>query len=78
MLTDFDSLQIASNTPVWARMYYLLRSGHSKEALEFAVENERTIEGLEKSFVAYFKAWLESPDRRYAEVSPDSVTPCFV
>ncbi|GAA5876807.1 hypothetical protein JCM16303_006291 [Sporobolomyces ruberrimus] len=66
-----SALEIASNTPVWARMYYLLRSGHSKEALEFAVENERTIEGLEKSFVAYFKAWLESPDRRLPKLLRD-------
>ncbi|GAA5897343.1 linker nucleoporin NIC96 [Sporobolomyces salmoneus] len=66
-----SSLEIANNTPVWARIYYLLRSGHSKEALDFALENERSIEGLEKSFVAYFKAWLDSPDRRLPKLLRD-------
>ncbi|GAA5959783.1 hypothetical protein JCM3765_000101 [Sporobolomyces pararoseus] len=66
-----SSLEIANNTPIWARIYYLLRSGHSKEALEFAIENERSIEGLEKSFVAYFKAWLDSPDRRLPKLLRD-------
>lgn len=45
-------------------MYYLLRSGHAHEALEFATENEAHIQKLEKSFVPYFKAWLDSEDRR--------------
>ncbi|GAA5938812.1 linker nucleoporin NIC96 [Sporobolomyces koalae] len=66
-----SSLEIANSTPIWARIYYLLRAGHSKEALEFAIENERAIEGLEKSFVAYFKAWLDSPDRRLPKLLRD-------
>ncbi|GAA6011273.1 hypothetical protein JCM11491_006780 [Sporobolomyces phaffii] len=65
------SLEIVNDTPVWARMYYLLRSGHAKEALDFALENERSIQGLEKSFVAYFKAWLDSPDRRLPKLLRD-------
>lgn len=58
-----------NNTPVWARIYYLLRSGHAKDALEFATENEPHIQKLEKSFVPYFKAWLDSPDRRFVVAS---------
>ncbi|GAA6062838.1 hypothetical protein JCM10212_001844 [Sporobolomyces blumeae] len=65
------SLEIANNTPVWARIYYLLRSGHANEALQFATENEAQIQKLEKSFVAYFKAWLDSPDRRLPKLLRD-------
>ncbi|KPV73463.1 uncharacterized protein RHOBADRAFT_54687 [Rhodotorula graminis WP1] len=64
-------LEIANNTPVWARIYYLLRSGHAKEALAFATENEQAIQKLEKSFVPYFKAWLDAPDRRLPKLLRD-------
>jgi nuclear pore complex protein Nup93 len=66
-----DTSQIANNTPVWARIYYLLRSGHAKEALAFATENEAALQKLEKSFVPYFKAWLDSPDRRLPKLLRD-------
>ncbi|GAA5920378.1 hypothetical protein JCM1841_005599 [Sporobolomyces salmonicolor] len=65
------ALEIANNTPVWARIYYLLRSGHAKEALQFATENEAQIQKLEKSFVPYFKAWLDSPDLRLPKLLRD-------
>lgn len=41
-----------------------MRSGHASEALAFATENEAHIHKLEKGFVNYFKAWLDSEDRR--------------
>lgn len=56
---------------MWARIYYLLRSGHAKEALAFATENEAALQKLEKSFVPYFKAWLDSPDRRLPKLLRD-------
>ncbi|GAA5972866.1 hypothetical protein JCM21900_003328 [Sporobolomyces salmonicolor] len=65
------ALEIVNNTPVWARIYYLLRSGHAKEALQFATENEAQIQKLEKSFVPYFKAWLDSPDLRLPKLLRD-------
>lgn len=58
------NLELANNQPVWARIYLLLRAGHSAEALAFATENEQQLQKLEKGFVAYLKAWLDSPDRR--------------
>jgi len=65
------ALEVANNTPVWARIYYLLRSGHAKEALMFATENEGAIRALEKDFVAYFKAWVDAPDRRLPKLLRD-------
>ncbi|KAL8276338.1 hypothetical protein RQP46_011263 [Phenoliferia psychrophenolica] len=57
-------LEIINKTPVWASMYYLIRTGHSQKALAFALENEPHIQKHEATFVTYFKKWLESPDRR--------------
>ncbi|SCZ89311.1 BZ3500_MvSof-1268-A1-R1_Chr1-1g01098 [Microbotryum saponariae] len=65
------NLEIANNTPVWARIYYLLRAGHPFEALAFATENEAQIQKLEKSFVAYLKAYLDSPDQRLPKLLRD-------
>ncbi|KAK4705630.1 nuclear pore complex protein Nup93, partial [Phenoliferia sp. Uapishka_3] len=57
-------LEMINSTPVWARMYYLLRIGQPKKALQFAQENERQIQKLENTFVTYFKKWIDSPDHR--------------
>lgn len=70
-LLTASRVQIANNTPVWARIYYLLRSGHAKEALAFATENESALQKLEKSFLSYFKAWLDAPDRRLPKLLRD-------
>ncbi|KAM0753758.1 NIC-domain-containing protein [Meredithblackwellia eburnea MCA 4105] len=67
-----SSLEIANSVPIWARIYYLLRSGHAKEALEFAVENEGHIQRLEKNFVGYFRDWLTSEDRRLTKIRRDA------
>jgi nuclear pore complex protein Nup93 len=58
------TLEMAKNQPIWARIFLLLRAGHSEEALAFATENESALQKLEKGFLSYFKAWLDSPDKR--------------
>ncbi|GAA6021747.1 hypothetical protein JCM10207_008563 [Rhodosporidiobolus poonsookiae] len=65
------ALEIANNTPVWARIYYLLRCGHASEALAFATQNESAIASLENSFVPYLKAFLDAPDRRLPKLLRD-------
>jgi nuclear pore complex protein Nup93 len=55
---------MANNTPIWARIFLLLRAGHPEEALNFATDNEQYLQKLERGFLSYFKAWLDSPDKR--------------
>lgn len=55
---------MANNQPIWARIFMLLRAGYPDEALAFATENEAHLQRLERSFLSYFKAWLDSPDKR--------------
>ena len=55
---------MANNTPIWARIFLLLRAGHPEEALNFATDNEQCLQKLERGFLSYFKAWLDSPDKR--------------
>ncbi|GAA5823921.1 hypothetical protein JCM11251_003347 [Rhodosporidiobolus azoricus] len=65
------ALEVANGTPLWARIYYLLRSGHPAEALKFAEESSSALSTLEKSFLAYFKAYLDSPTRRLPKLLRD-------
>ena len=57
-------LEIIGNQPIWAMIFILLRTGHSQEALEFAGENEESLNKSESDFLPYFKSWLDSPDQR--------------
>lgn len=51
--------------PLWAKLFYLVRTGHMREALDEALAHRQAIEHREDSFVAHFRLWLESPDHRF-------------
>jgi nuclear pore complex protein Nup93 len=52
--------------PLWAKLFYLVRIGHAKEALDEALAHRQAIEHREDSFVTHFRIWVESPDHRFA------------
>lgn len=54
-----------ASQPLWAKLFYLVRTGHTREALDEALAHRQAIEHREDSFVAHFRLWLESPDHRY-------------
>lgn len=55
-------LGVVNKTPIWAHLYYLLRAGYMKEALEVVLEREDIFGFAESSFAAYFKAYIQSED----------------
>ncbi len=57
-----------------AELYFLLRIGKAKEALECASENENRIRSTDPSFLAYLKAWVDSADRRLPRLLKDRFT----
>ncbi|KAK2462123.1 hypothetical protein APHAL10511_006586 [Amanita phalloides] len=59
-----DRIELVAGQPLWARLYYLVRTGHIHEALEEALKFQQAIEHREASFVSHFKAWIESVDRK--------------
>lgn len=69
--TDGQSDQIVDDVPMWAKTYHLLRAGKAQEALQFAQDHEAAFARLEKGFVPYFKAWLDSPERRLPKALRD-------
>ncbi|KAG8906220.1 hypothetical protein FRB99_007366 [Tulasnella sp. 403] len=50
--------------PLWAQMFYLIRTGHREEALEVALAFQKQLEDREPNFVAALRSWVESPDGR--------------
>ncbi|KAF8876484.1 nucleoporin-interacting protein NIC96 [Infundibulicybe gibba] len=59
-----DRIELVAGQPLWARLFYLVRTGHVQEALNEALQFQNAIEHREASFVNHFKTWIESQDRR--------------
>ncbi|CCF56482.1 hypothetical protein KAFR_0B01830 [Kazachstania africana CBS 2517] len=59
-----SNLTIVNGEPIWALIFYLLRAGLKKEALEIAINNKSSFKKVEQSFLAYFKAYISSNDNR--------------
>jgi nuclear pore complex protein Nup93 len=57
-------MQLVAGQPLWAKLYYLVRTGHTQEALDEALKSQQAIEHREDSFVSHFRSWIESPERR--------------
>ncbi|KAA1064636.1 hypothetical protein PGT21_010162 [Puccinia graminis f. sp. tritici] len=64
-------LEIINNTPVWARIFYLLRIGQISEAVKFTKTYEQHIRKTEPNFLSYFSSWASSPDRRLSKTLRD-------
>lgn len=57
-----ENLTLINKTPIWVYLYYLVRCGCYKEALQLVLERSDIFELIGSSFAAYFKAWIQSPD----------------
>ena len=75
-LWPFATTQLVAGQPIWAKLFYLVRTGHPQEAIDEAVRYQQAIDHREPSFLANFKTWLESPDRKY--VSPNFSVCCQI
>lgn len=59
-----DRIELVSGQPLWAKLFYLVRTGHVQEALAEATQFQQAIENREASFVTLFRTWIESPNRK--------------
>ncbi|KAJ1311621.1 hypothetical protein OPQ81_010098 [Rhizoctonia solani] len=66
-----EDLELLRGRPVWAHMFFLIRTGHLREALDVANESADAIERSEQYFLSYLKAWVESSDRRLPKMLRD-------
>lgn len=63
-LNSNGNLLIVNGLPIWALIFYLLRAGCEEEALNLVLENQQVFKKVEQSFVSYFKAYVNSHDKR--------------
>ncbi|KZW02374.1 NIC-domain-containing protein [Exidia glandulosa HHB12029] len=59
-----ERLEIVNNTPLWAKLYYLIRTGKVEEALVEAEDNAAALNARERNFTTYLRAWAESEERK--------------
>ncbi|SCU78724.1 LADA_0A07162g1_1 [Lachancea dasiensis] len=60
----YGNLTIVNGVPIWAFIFYLLRAGLVQDALEVAVANKLSFKKVEQSFLTFFKAYVNSKDRK--------------
>ncbi|KAF9482410.1 nucleoporin-interacting protein NIC96 [Pholiota conissans] len=66
-----DRIELIAGQPLWAKLFYLVRTGHLQEAIAEATKFQQAIDSRESSFVTQFKTWLESPDRKLPKAHRD-------
>ncbi|TFY73574.1 hypothetical protein EWM64_g10438, partial [Hericium alpestre] len=68
-----DRIELVASQPLWAKLYFLVRTGHGPEALAEALQYQQAIEHREDSFVSHFRSWIESPERRLPKPHRDHI-----
>ncbi|EJF58768.1 nucleoporin-interacting protein NIC96 [Dichomitus squalens] len=68
-----DRIDIVAGQPLWAKLFYLVRTGNAEAALEEATKFQSAIEHRESNFLSHFRAWVESPDRRLPKPHRDQL-----
>lgn len=56
-------LELIAGQPLWAKLFYLIRTGHPEQCLQEAMLHENAISMKERHFVTYLKSWLSAPNR---------------
>jgi nuclear pore complex protein Nup93 len=57
-------LQMLGDDFVWALLYFLLRTGHVREAAEYVASNAIAFRAIDRSFASYIRDYATSQDRR--------------
>lgn len=69
-----NNLTIVNGIPIWALIFYLLRAGMEKEALEVMINNKASFKKIEQSFITYFKAYIHSKNNGSNEMPLEFIT----
>ncbi|KAH9921323.1 nucleoporin-interacting protein NIC96 [Fomitopsis serialis] len=72
-----DRIELIAGQPVWAKLFYLVRTGNPQDALAEALRYQQAIEHREAGFISHFRAWLDSLDRKLPKPHRDQVHAAF-
>jgi nuclear pore complex protein Nup93 len=64
LVPDQYELQEQNGEPLWAVVFFLLRSGHVDEAAQYVNDNQVTFRTVDRTFSAYMNSYASSEDRR--------------
>jgi len=64
LVPDNITLQSHNEDFVWALVYYLLRSGHVQEAVEYVTSNAVAFRNIDRNFASYINDYVNNSDRR--------------
>lgn len=64
LVPETGGLQMLDEDYVWALIYYLLRSGHVKEAVDYVRANTTAFRAIDRQFATYITNYLQSDERR--------------
>lgn len=64
LVSESIGLQMLDDDYVWALVYFLLRTGHVQEAVEYVTANAVAFRAIDRSFASYITGYFKSPDRR--------------
>jgi nuclear pore complex protein Nup93 len=61
---DNTDLQMLNDDYVWALVFYLIRTGHIDEAVEYVNTNAVAFRAIDRNFSSYISDYHKSPDKR--------------
>jgi nuclear pore complex protein Nup93 len=64
---DNSDLQMLGDDYVWALIYFLIRTGHVKEADDYVHDHAVAFRAIDRNFAAYIRDYASSQDRRLRE-----------
>jgi nuclear pore complex protein Nup93 len=73
LVPDNTPLQSLEDDYVWALIFFLLRSGHIKEATEYVATNAVAFRALDRNFVTYITVYFKSGERRLPRELQDRI-----
>ncbi|KIJ45082.1 hypothetical protein M422DRAFT_46895 [Sphaerobolus stellatus SS14] len=57
-----ERLELLSGRPLWAQLFFLVRSGQADDAIELATKNRAALDNRQRDFCAQFQKWARSDD----------------
>ncbi|KAL3427607.1 hypothetical protein PVAG01_01116 [Phlyctema vagabunda] len=74
LISEQADLQMLGDDHAWALIYFLIRSGHVREAVEYVSSNAVAFRSIDRNFSTYITAYYNSPDRRLRRDLQDRIS----
>ncbi|KAL8707377.1 MAG: hypothetical protein Q9220_007601, partial [cf. Caloplaca sp. 1 TL-2023] len=71
---ELELQKIGDGEPMWAIVYFLLRSGLVQDAADYVRENASTFRAVERNFVTYLVSYAKDKDRRLPRDLQDRIS----